>query len=209
MVEKNKKTKKAKKQKEQGENMNKTNNQEVVEEVKNNQEMQQEKVNNSEADQELSEKIPIEEQLAEKDQKINELQEKYLRLTAEFDNFRKRTTREKIELMKSAGEDVLAGLLPVIDDFERGLGSIDKSGDIDSVKEGISLIYNKFKEFIKQKGVKEIDAMHKEFDTDLHDAVTKIPAPEEELKGKVVDVIEKGYLLNDKVIRYSKVVVGE
>ncbi len=189
--------------------MNKTNNQEVVEEVKNNQEMQQEKVNNSEADQELSEKIPIEEQLAEKDQKINELQEKYLRLTAEFDNFRKRTTREKIELMKSAGEDVLAGLLPVIDDFERGLGSIDKSGDIDSVKEGISLIYNKFKEFIKQKGVKEIDAMHKEFDTDLHDAVTKIPAPEEELKGKVVDVIEKGYLLNDKVIRYSKVVVGE
>jgi len=114
-----------------------------------------------------------------------------------------------MELSKVAGEDILVNILPVMDDFERGLETIDKAKEVDAIKEGIHLIYNKFKEFLKQRGVKAIEAKEKEFDTDLHEAVTKIPAPKEELKGKVVDVIEKGYLLNDKVIRYAKVVIGE
>ena len=141
--------------------------------------------------------------------KLQQMEDKYLRLVAEYDNYRKRTLREKMELSKSAGEDILIGLLPVVDDFERALGHIDEANDLKAVKEGIDLIYGKFKEFLKQKGVKEIEANHQEFDTDLHEAMTKIPAPEEKLKGKVLDVLEKGYTLQDKVIRYSKVVVGE
>jgi molecular chaperone GrpE len=140
---------------------------------------------------------------------INELQDKYIRLMAEFDNYRKRSLKERMELLKSAGEEVLVNLLPVIDDFERGLDAIEKSSDIDAVKEGIHLIYNKFKDFIAQRGVKEIDARNQEFNVDIHEAITKIPAPQDDLKGKVVDVIQKGYYLNDKVIRYAKVVVGE
>lgn len=142
-------------------------------------------------------------------EKFEEINDKYLRLAAEYDNYRKRTLKERMELTKSAGEDILINILPVMDDFERALGSIDQAKDINAVKEGVQLIYNKFKEFLKQKGVKEIDAKEKEFDTDLHEAITKIPAPDEKLKGKVVDVIEKGYYLHDKVIRFSKVVIGE
>lgn len=142
-------------------------------------------------------------------EKLAELNDKYLRLAAEYDNYRRRTLKEKMELSKTAGEDILVNILPVIDDFERGLDTIDKAKDIDAVKEGVQLIYNKFQDFLKQRGVKPIDAKEKEFDTDLHEALTKIPAPTDELKGKVVDVIEKGYYLNDKIIRFSKVVVGE
>ena len=140
---------------------------------------------------------------------INELQDRYIRLMAEFDNFRKRSLKERMELLKSAGEDVLINILPVIDDFERGLDAIEKSTDIEAVKQGIQLIYNKFKDFLTQRGVKEIDARNQDFNVDMHEALTKIPAPEENLKGKVVDVVQKGYYLNDKVIRYAKVVVGE
>lgn len=140
---------------------------------------------------------------------IAELNDKYLRLAAEFDNYRRRTLKEKMELSKSAGEDILVNILPVMDDFERGLGNIDQAKDIKAVKEGIHLIYNKFSEFLKQRGIKEIEAKEKEFDTDLHEAITKIPAPNNKLKGKVVDVVEKGYYLNEKIIRFSKVVIGE
>lgn len=140
---------------------------------------------------------------------IAELNDKYLRLAAEYDNYRRRTLKEKMELSKTAGEDILVNILPVMDDFERGLDNIDKAKDIEAVKEGIRLIYSKFGEFLKQRGVKEIEAKEKEFDTDLHEAITKIPAPNEKLKGKVVDVIEKGYYLNEKIIRFSKVVIGE
>lgn len=141
--------------------------------------------------------------------KIHELQDKYIRLSAEFDNYRKRTLKEKIEFTKAAGEQILLSLLPVIDDFERGMKNIDESKDIEAVKQGMHLIYNKFIDFLNQNGIKEIDALEKEFDIDFHEAITKIQAPKEELKGKVVDVVQKGYLLNDKVIRFSKVVVGE
>lgn len=140
---------------------------------------------------------------------IAELNDKYLRLAAEFDNYRKRTLKERMDLMKSAGEDILINIIPVMDDFERGLEVIDKAKEISAVKEGVQLIYNKFKDFLKQRGVKEIEAKEKDFDTDLHEAITKIPAPDEKLKGKVVDVVEKGYYLNEKVIRFSKVVIGE
>ena len=141
--------------------------------------------------------------------KLQEINDKYLRLTAEFDNYRKRTLKEKMELTKSAGEKILVNVLPVMDNFERALQSIDDANDIEAVKEGVHLIYSNFKDFILQNGVKEIEAVNKEFDTDIHEAITKIPAPSEELKGKVVDCVEKGYFLNDKVIRFSKVVVGE
>ncbi|MFP4017974.1 MAG: nucleotide exchange factor GrpE [Bacteroidales bacterium] len=142
-------------------------------------------------------------------EKLNELQDKYLRLTAEYDNYRRRTLKEKMELSRNAGEDILQSMLPVMDDFDRALQSIDEAEDIEAVKEGIHLIYNKFKELLEQKGVKEIGAKDEEFNTDKHEAVSKIPAPSEDMKGKVVDVVQKGYYLNNKVLRFSKVVVGE
>ncbi|WP_016777883.1 nucleotide exchange factor GrpE [Anaerophaga thermohalophila] len=140
---------------------------------------------------------------------LEDLNDKHLRLIAEYDNFRKRTLREKMELSKSAGEGLLLGLLPVIDDFDRARAHLGTASDLDAVKEGIGLIYNKFKEFLKQQGVTEIETEEQEFDSELHEAVTKIPAPSEDKKGKIIDCIQKGYKLNDKVIRYPKVVVGE
>ena len=143
------------------------------------------------------------------EEKLTEAQDKYLRLSAEFDNYRKRTLKEKMDLTKSAGESILSNILPVMDDFDRALQLMDSASDCKSMKDGIDLIYNKFQEFLKSNGIKEIKAVNMEFDTDLHEAITKIPAPEKKLKGKVVDVIQKGYYLNDKIIRYAKVVVGE
>lgn len=153
------------------------------------------------------EKPEVEEDSLE--QQLLESKDKYLRLSAEFDNYRKRTLKEKMELTKTASEDIITKLLPVLDDFERGLISMETAKDIKAVKEGVKLIYNKLGDLLKQQGVKVIDAMEKDFDMDIHEAITKIPAPKEELKGKVVDVIEKGYFLHEKIIRYPKVVVGE
>ncbi len=142
-------------------------------------------------------------------EKLNDISDKHLRLQAEFDNFRRRTIKEKADLIKSGGESVLVNILPVIDDFERALDSLKDVADDDAGKQGTTLIYNKFEEFLKQNNVKEIEALNQDFDVDLHEALTKIPAPDEKLKGKVVDVIQKGYLLNEKVIRFAKVVIGE
>jgi molecular chaperone GrpE len=125
-------------------------------------------------------------QLEEAENKSREWQDKYLRLSAEFDNYRKRTLKEKADLLKYANEDILKNVLSIIDDFERGLQVIDKSEDVVALKEGIHLIYNKFNEFIKQNGIREIEAMNQIFDIDYHEAMTKIQAPSEELKGKVV-----------------------
>ncbi|MFC2138890.1 nucleotide exchange factor GrpE [Bacteroidota bacterium] len=147
--------------------------------------------------------------LKETEKKNKELHDKYLRLSAEFDNYRKRTLNEKMNLTKYASEEILKDLLPVIDDFQRALLNIDEAKDLDALKKGMELINIKFKSFLNQKGLKEIEAMHKDFNMDFHEAVTKIPAPSKDLKGKIVDVIEKGYMLNDKVVRYSKVVIGE
>jgi molecular chaperone GrpE len=147
--------------------------------------------------------------VAEIGKHLSEMTDKYLRLSAEFDNYRKRTLREKMELIKTANESVMRNILPVIDDFERAMKSIEQGMDFEATKEGISLIYNKFKNFAKQNGIKEIDAVGDVFNTDLHEAITKIPAPTNDLKGKIIDVVQKGYYLNDKVIRFAKVVVGE
>ena len=141
--------------------------------------------------------------------KYKEMNDKYMRLTAEFDNYRKRNLKEKMDLVKSAGQDILINILPVMDNFERAIQSMDTESKEGAVKEGIEIIYNNFKEFLLQRGVKEIEAVGKDFDTDLHEAITKIPAPEKSLKGKVIDVIEKGYELHGKIIRFAKVVIGD
>ncbi len=150
-----------------------------------------------------------EEALATLEERLNESENKYLRLAAEFDNYRKRTLREKAELTKLAGESILGGLLPVIDDFDRAVESINNTRETDAIKKGVEIIHVKFRDFLKQKGVKEIQALGNEFNTDLHEAVTKIPVTSKKDKGKIVEVVEKGYLLHDKVLRYAKVVVGE
>lgn len=157
--------------------------------------------------------VPAEEQnesVEDKLQKeIDELKDKHLRLSAEFDNYRRRTVKEKMDLVKSGGEDVLKKILPIVDDFDRAVAHLSEVKDPEAVKEGIMLIFNKFQSFVNTSGLQEIDAKGKDFDTDLHEALTKIPAPTPDLKGKVIDVVEKGYMLGDKVVRFAKVVVGE
>jgi molecular chaperone GrpE len=142
-------------------------------------------------------------------EKLAEMQDKYLRLSAEFDNYRKRTLKEKMEISKYAGEELLKEILPVIDDFERALKHLEISGNCEGIKEGIDLIYVKLSDFLKRNGVREIDSLNSDFNVDLHDATAKIPVDEEDKKGKIVEVISKGYYLKDKVLRHSKVVVGE
>lgn len=147
--------------------------------------------------------------LEEMTEKYNALNDKYLRLYSDFENFRKRTQKEKADLISNAGAGVIKDLLAVVDDFERAIKNNDTSEDPSGLKEGFHLIYNKFKKILEQKGVQEMESKGKPFDYDLHEAVTKIPAPTSEDKGKVIDVIEEGYYLNDKVLRFAKVVVGE
>ena len=179
-------------------------------EKKLNGETVQEEVKKETTPEEAEEKEPeAEKKEPTTEEKLAELQDRYLRLSAEYDNFRKRTLREKIDLQKSANESLLETLLPVADDFDRAIQSVDEAKDIVAVKEGLNLISGKFNGFLSQQGVKEIEAMNKAFDTDLHEAITKIPAPTKKLKGKVVDVIQKGYYLNERVLRYAKVVIGE
>jgi molecular chaperone GrpE len=141
--------------------------------------------------------------------KYDELNDSHLRLMAEFDNYRKRTLREKAELIKNGGETVLSGLLPVIDDFERALLNIRTANNMEAVVEGVDLIYNKFMLFLSQQGIKPIEAIGQPFDTETFEAVAIIPTPEENMKGKVIDSAQTGYTLYDKVIRHAKVVVGE
>ena len=150
-----------------------------------------------------------ENEIAKLEEQIAEWKDKYIRLSAEFDNYRRRTLKEKSELIQSGGENTIKAVLPVVDDFERAIKSMEQSIDVVAIKEGIDLIYNKFKDILKQQGVSEIIAKDCEFNIDQHEAITKIPAPTPELVGKVVDVVQTGYTLNEKVIRFSKVVIGE
>ncbi len=149
--------------------------------------------------------ISAEEKLQQENTALND---KYLRLFAEFDNYKRRTQKERVELLQTAGKDVIISLLPVLDDFDRANKAMEGASDIASISEGVNLIHTKLKNTLAQKGLKEIESINTVFDTDNHEAITKIPAPTEELKGKVVDELEKGYTLNDKVIRFAKVVVG-
>lgn len=145
--------------------------------------------------------------LEEEKAKFAELNDKHLRLQAEFDNFRKRTAKEKLDLTATASESVIKDILPVFDDFERALQNMEKNGN-EADLQGVTLIFNKLKDTLKKKGLEEIEAMGADFNTDEHEALTMIPAPEEDKKGKVLDVIQKGYKLNGKVIRFARVVVG-
>lgn len=143
------------------------------------------------------------------EEKLAEMQDRYIRLSAEFDNYRKRTLREKMDISKYAGENVLLGIIPLMDDFERALKHIDASDEGSALRDGINIIYGKFSDFLKQNGIKEIESLNCNFNVDLHEAIAKVPVEDPELKGKVVDVVQKGYYLQDKVLRFAKVVVGE
>ena len=152
----------------------------------------------------------------EKNSSENEIQkedqdfkEKYIRLYSEYENYRKRTAKEKIDLITNASENVIKELLPILDDFERAIDNNKNVEDASVLKEGFDLIYSKMHKGLVNQGLKPMEANGKDFDSEIHEAITKIPAPNEKLKGKVVDVIEKGYQINEKVIRYAKVVVGE
>ena len=150
----------------------------------------------------------LEKQVAELTEKVAKDKDDYIRLMAEFDNFRRRTSQEKLELVSMASTETIKGMLPVLDDCERALAVLKESNDSDAAKEGTELIYHKLMAYLQGKGLAMIDAVGKEFDTDLHEAVAQFPVQEEEKKGKVFDVVQTGYTLNGKVIRYAKVVVG-
>jgi molecular chaperone GrpE len=150
-----------------------------------------------------------EDELTKAKRELAEWKDKYMRLFAEFDNFRKRNAKERIELISTAAGDILKEMLPVIDDFDRAIKANETLEDVAVIKEGFTLIHSKMYKKLESKGLKPIDATGKPFDTDYHEAITSIPAPSEDLKGKVVDEVEKGYLLHEKVLRFSKVVIGQ
>jgi len=151
----------------------------------------------------------LEAEKAEAEQQATELKNKYLRLYAEFENYKKRSIREKLDYMKTASRDTLSALLPILDDFDRAKKNADMEDSTEQFSDGVALVYNKLKTTLKQKGLTEMETTGTDFDADLHEAVTEIPAPTEDMKGKVIDTIEKGYMLNDKIIRHAKVVVGK
>ena len=151
----------------------------------------------------------LENQLVELQAQVEKEKKEYLFLAAEFDNYRKRTLKEKAEIIKNGGENVLKGLLPIVDDFERGLKAAEMDTDAKSVLEGMTLIYNKLVKYLESMGVKEMNSTGEPFNSDLHEAIAQVPAPAEDMKGKVLDTVQKGYMLNDKVLRHAKVAVAQ
>ena len=200
--------------------MTKEKNQPLEEEVLKNEETTEETVQTEEnqAEDTVQEEAPaaeltVEEQLAnmlaEAQQMVSEERDKYLRLSAEFDNYRKRTLKEKAELIKNGAEKTLTAILPVLDDFERALKNMEASEETKAMKEGVELIFNKFQKILGQEGLQKIETEGQAFDVDFHEAIALIPAPSEELKGKILDCVQTGYMLNDKVIRHAKVAVAQ
>ena len=190
----------------QNENMNE-------EEVKGQQASTQEETAGNPSDGEQKEEaaekeMTAEDKLAAAESKIAELQDKYLRQVAEFDNYRKRTIKEKADLILNGAEKTITAILPVLDDMERALTNMDKMEDVAAVKEGMDLIFQKFVKILGEQGVKRIETENADFNTDLHEAIAQVPAPSDEMKGKVIDCVKTGYTLNDKVIRHSQVAVG-
>ena len=163
---------------------------------------------NAEEEQPAKEET-TEDKIAALQAELEKSQKEYLFLMAEFDNYRKRTVKEKAELIKNGGEKAMLGLLPVIDDFERAIDAIDKSSDVEGLKEGVDLIYNKFMKYLESQQVKPMESTGTDFDADIYEAVTTFPAPDESMKGKVIDTVQKGYTINEKVLRHAKVVVGQ
>ncbi len=187
---------------------------EIQEENINNVDATNETVANEEAtteqeDRELTAEEMLQKELDEANEKIATLEDKYLRQVAEFDNYRKRTLKEKAELIKNGGERAIESILPVLDDFERALSNMAKDENAAEIMTGVELIYNKFVGILKQNGLQKIETEGADFNTDFHEAIAIIPAPTEELKGKVLDCVQAGYTLNEKVIRHAKVAVGE
>ena len=196
--------------------MTKEKNQPQEEEILKNEEVVEETVDNQEetAQEEVqAEELTVEEQLTknleEAQQTIDDLKDKHLRLSAEFDNYRKRTLKEKAELIKNGAEKTLSAILPILDDFERAIKNMETSEENRAMKEGVELIYTKFLKVLGQEGLQKIETEEKDFDTDFHEAIAMIPAPSEELKGKILDCVQTGYMLNDKVIRHAKVAVAQ
>ena len=195
-------------------NMSKKEQEQVNEEELQQEETQTEAQNaevesqNAEEEQPAKEETP-EDKIAALQAELEKSQKEYLFLMAEFDNYRKRTVKEKAELIKNGGEKAMLGLLPVIDDFERAIDAIDNSSDVESLKEGVDLIYNKFMKYLESQQVKPMDSTGTDFDADIYEAVTTFPAPDESMKGKVIDTVQKGYTINEKVLRHAKVVVGQ
>ena len=171
--------------------------------------MEQEENLESEGIEKESEENSVENKLKDLEDQVAKEKKEYLFLMAEFDNFRKRTLKEKSEIIRNAGENVLKGLLPIMDDFERGIKASEGSDDTASVREGMVLIYNKLKKYLAQNGVKEMDPDDDSFDTEKHEAISVVPVPDESKKGKILDTVEKGYMINDKVLRHAKVVVAQ
>ena len=162
-----------------------------------------------EATEELNAEEKVNKELAEAQKTIEEQHDKYLRLSAEFDNYRKRTMKEKAELIKNGGEKAITAILPILDDLERAVKTSETSDDVKAMREGIELIYNKFLKVLNQEGLQKIETDGENFDTDYHEAIALVPAPSEEKKGKILDCVQTGYKLNDKVIRHAKVVVAQ
>lgn len=181
---------------------------EKIDETKNTAEPAQEQAATEETTELTGEEL-LQKQLDEANEKVASLEDKYLRQVAEFDNYRKRTIKEKAELIKNGGERAIESILPVLDDFERAIQNMSKDESAADMLTGVELIYNKFIGILKQNGLQKIETEGKDFDTDYHEAIAMIPAPEESLKGKVLDCVQTGYILNDKVIRHAKVAVGE
>ena len=187
---------------------------ETEKETANPEEMEQQKLTNlqdnqTEKAEETTEQDKVADDLTALQQKYDELNDTHLRLRAEFDNYRKRTMREKADLIKMGGESALKNLLPVIDDFERALQNIRATEEVEALREGVDLIYTKFINYLGQQGVKAIEAVGKPFDTEEFEAIATIPAPQPDMKGKVIDCVQTGYILYDKVLRHARVVVGE
>ena len=195
--------------------MSKEKNQPQDEELLKNEEAAQETAQTEEtpAEETPAQELTVEEQLAnmlgEAQQMVNEEKDRYLRLAAEFDNYRKRTLKEKAELIKNGGEKTLTAILPVLDDFERALKNMEAHEATQAMKEGVELIFNKFQKILGQEGLQKIETEGKDFDVDFHEAIALIPAPSEDLKGKILDCVQTGYMLNEKVIRHSKVAVAQ
>lgn len=179
--------------------------------VENIQENAEEQPQNEQAEDQvpLTREEELEQELAKAQETIENQKDKFLRLSAEFDNYRKRTMKEKAELVLNGGEKCLGSILPIVDDFERAIKTMERATDVNAVKEGVELIYTKFINVLGQNGVKIIETKELPLNTDFHEAIAVIPAPAEELKGKILDCVQTGYTLNDKVLRHAKVVVGE
>lgn len=160
------------------------------------------------AEEQPAKEMSVEDKLAAAETKVTELQDKYLRQVAEFDNYRKRTIKEKAELILNGAEKTITAILPILDDMERALKNMDKMEDVAAVKEGVDLIFQKFVKILGEQGVKKIETENADFNTDLHEAIAQVPAPSDEMKGKIIDCVKTGYTLNEKVIRHSQVAVG-